>query len=467
MSRHLRLRSARASMRKPRNVWSMLTAEERSQPPALWGGVECTVNRVGDQCFDAVQRSGHDRRISDLDLFASLGLRALRYPILWERVAPNGLEDADWSWPDARLNRIRDLGMEPIVGLLHHGNGPADTSLLDPAFPEKFAAYARAVAQRYPWVTTYLPINEPLTTARFTGLYGHWYPHKRDSLSWAKILLTQCRAVVLAMQAIRGVVPQAQFILNEDIGTTFSTPALAYQADFENERRWLAYDLLCGRVHSGHPMSQYLRWIGIAARDLRFFEEHPSPPDVIGIDYYVTSERFLDHRVARYPASVLGGNVHERYADVEAVRVRPEGIAGLLPLLREVWTRYGLPVAVTEAHLGASVTERMRWLWEIWSAARMARAEGIDVQAVTAWALLGNYDWDSLVTRINGHYEAGVFEMQGDCPCPTGLSEMLQMLASCGDCDAPALNTPGWWRRPERLLYSEAPRSNNCRYAVR
>ena len=427
-------------------------------PPALWGGLECTVNRVGDRYFDAVNRSGHDQRIEDLDLFAGLGLRALRYPVLWERIAPSGLGSADWSWPDARLSRMRGLGMEPVVGLTHHGNGPFSTNLLDPEFPEQFAAYARAVAERYPWVTRYLPVNEPLTTARFSGLYGHWYPHTQDSLSWAKILLNQCRAVVLAMQAIREVVPDAQLIQNEDIGTTYSTPALSYQAEFENERRWLTFDLLCGHVGDGHPMFQYLRWLGVATRELRFFEENPCVPDVLGIDYYVTSERYLDERVERYPASALGGNVRDRYADVEAVRVRPEGLTGLAPLLREVWQRYGLPMAVTEVHLGAPVAERMRWFWEIWQAARQVRGEGVDIQAVTAWALLGNYDWDSLVTRIDGHYEAGVFEMRGSRPCPTPLSEMLRELAARGIVDNSVLDAPGWWRRPERLLYPEASR---------
>ena len=437
----------------------MIRAIDSLPPLELWGGVECTVNRVGQQYFDAMERDGHAQRLEDLDLFAGLGLRALRYPVLWERTAPNGLASADWTWPDARLSRIRQLGMEPVVGLLHHGSGPAGTHLLDPDFPEQFAAYARAVAERYPWVSRFLPVNEPLTTARFSGLYGHWYPHEYDGLAWARILLNQCRATVLAMQAIREVSPHALFVQNEDIGTTFSTPPLAYQAEFENERRWLTFDLLCGRVDAHHPMTHYLRWLGIPPGDLQFFVDNPCVPDLLGIDYYVTSERFLDHRVKRYPLPVVGGNGRERYADVEAVRVRTEGLAGLAPLLREVWSRYKLPIAVTEAHLGAPVQERMRWFEEMWQAANQVRAEGVDIRAVTAWALLGSYDWDSLVTRMDGHYEAGVFEMRGGQPCPTPLSEMLIVLARQGRFDSPVLDTPGWWRRPERLLY---PASRAC-----
>src|SRR4051794_3544190 len=103
----------------------------------LWGGLECTVNRVGDAYVDQLERSGHARRLEDLDRIAALGVRALRYPVVWERTAPDGLASVDWSWPDARLARLRELGIRPIVGLLHHGSGPRDTSLVDPTFPEK------------------------------------------------------------------------------------------------------------------------------------------------------------------------------------------------------------------------------------------------------------------------------------------------------------------------------------------
>jgi dTDP-4-dehydrorhamnose reductase len=135
-------------------------------PPEVWAGIECTVNRVGDQYFDQLERNGHATRLEDLDLFAELGVRAIRYPVLWERTAPNGIESADWSWADERLGRLRELGIRPIVGLVHHGSGPHHTSLIDPAFPDKLAEFARAVAERYPWVDSYTPVNEPLTTAR-------------------------------------------------------------------------------------------------------------------------------------------------------------------------------------------------------------------------------------------------------------------------------------------------------------
>src|SRR3954451_14758672 len=126
----------------------------------LWGGVECTVNRVGDRFFNQLERNGHWDRAHDLERFAALGLRTLRFPVLWEMLAPDSPDEIDWAWPDDRLQRARDLGIRPIAGLLHHGSGPAYTNLLDPDFPEKFARYAGEIAGRYAWIDAYTPINE-------------------------------------------------------------------------------------------------------------------------------------------------------------------------------------------------------------------------------------------------------------------------------------------------------------------
>lgn len=419
----------------------------------LWAGLECTVNRVGDQFFDQLERNGHINRIEDLDLFASIGIQAIRYPVLWERIAPQGLESADWSWADERLNRLDTLGIEPIVGLVHHGSGPHYTSLLDPAFPEKLAEFAQAVATRYPWVRYYTPVNEPLTTARFSGLYGHWYPHGRDDQTFLQALINECRAVVLSMRAIRQINPKAQLIQTEDLGKILSTPLLAYQAEFENERRWLSLDLLLGRVNSEHSLWNYFLQADIDMAEVAWFIDNPCPPDIIGINRYLTSDRFLDERLDRYPPISHGGNGKHQYADVEAVRVCSEGICDPYTLLQEVWERYQSAIAVTEVHLGCTREEQLRWLKEIWEAAQQLHQDGVDMRAVTAWSLLGAFDWNTLLTRFDGHYEPGVFDLRAPTPRPTALATMLQSLAEGREYQHPLLQVPGWWHRPERLLY--------------
>ena len=425
----------------------------KAPAPELWAGVECTVNRVGDSYSDQLERTGHALRIKDLERLAELGVRRLRYPILWERTAPDALDHCDWSWSDERMKCLQRLGLKPIVGLVHHGSGPRYTDLLDPEFPEKLARYAAAVAQRYPWVTEYNPVNEPLTTARFSCLYGHWYPHKSDALLFAKAFLAQCRGIVLSMRAIRTINSAAQLIQTEDLGKTFSTPTLAYQAEFENERRWLTYDALCGQLLPHTAMWDYFRWLGIEAEELEWFRENQTTPSVLGINHYITSERFLDERTTRYPAHFHGGNGRHVYADVEAVRVCATGMAGPKAILKEAWERYQIPLAVTEIHLGCTREEQLRWVKEVWDAAVELSAQNVKIKAVTAWAAFGAFDWNSLLTRAAGSYEPGVFDLRSPLPRPTALARMIRTLTAGEQFEHPVLDTPGWWHRLDRLSY--------------
>lgn len=96
----------------------------------------------------------------------------------------------------------------------------------------------------------------------------------------------------------------------------------------------------------------------------------------------------------------------------------------------QVWKRYGLPIAVTEAHLGDCVDEQKRWLGEVWKEAQEAKRAGADVRAVTVWALLGLYDWHCLLTRQENRYEPGAFTVDSGRPEPTGLADMIYHVAN-------------------------------------
>jgi dTDP-4-dehydrorhamnose reductase len=420
----------------------------------LWGGVECTCNRVGERYFDQVARTGHAQRPGDLSVLADFGISTLRYPALWEWAEPLLDGNYSWHWSDERLPWLEQLHINPIIGLLHHGSGPRQTNLLDTALAEGLARYAGAFAQRYPAFRDYTPVNEPLTTARFSALYGHWYPHRRDSYDFAWAMLNQCRAIVLSMRAIRQVRSDARLIQTEEIGPTFGSPSIQTQIDFDNNRRWLTFDLLGGRVVPGHPIGDYFRWLGISEQELYWFAENPCPPDILGVNYYVTSERYLDDRLELYPENLWGGNGRDRYVDGEAVRVRPEGMAGISSLLQETWQRYQLPLAVTEAHLGCTREEQARWFVDIWQQTQDALHHGVDVRAVTAWSLLGAYDWNSLVTKDAGHYEPGAFDVSNGVPRPTAVAYVIRDIAKQGHSSFPPLSQPGWWKSSRRLLGS-------------
>ncbi len=418
----------------------------------LWGGVECTVNRVGDVFRDQTRLNGHHDRLGDLTLVASLGVRAIRYPVLWERVAPERPDARDWRWSDERLAEIDRLGMRAIVGLLHHGSGPRYTSLLADDFVALFADHARAVAERYPHVIDWTPVNEPLTTARFSALYGTWYPHAREERSFWTALLNQIDATRAAMKAIRQVVPGARLIQTEDLGEVHATPSLAGVAHYYNDRRCMTWDLLTGRVGRDHPLWDWLEGMGLTER-LRAIADDPCPPDVIGINHYPTSDRFLDDRAEPDGGALPSVGYHDR----TALRVVDPPPPGLSAVLRQAWDRYGLPLAVTESHLGCTREEQARWLWQSWRTCLGLHRDGVDLRALTVWSVFGAVDWDSLITSDRDHYEPGAFDVRGGAPRATAIAQVAALIGAGkdevdpGDRLHPIVTGAGWWRRDVRL----------------
>jgi dTDP-4-dehydrorhamnose reductase len=174
-------------------------------------------------------------------------------------------------------------------------------------------------------------------------------------------------------------------------------------------------------------------------------------PDLIGVDHYLTSERYLDHCTALYPNVEPGGNGKQVYVDLEAVRVpRLAGMVGPARRLREIWDRYRIPLVFGEVHHGCSRDEQLRWFDQVWRETEQVRAEGVDVRAVTLWALFGTVDWRSLLTKREGQYDAGAFDIRSPEPRPTLIAKAASAFAQGDRLEHPALETDGWWRRPAR-----------------
>ncbi len=412
-------------------------------PLEVWGGIEGTINRVGDVYFDQCEKNGHRTRPGDLALIKGVGITHLRYPFLWEL--------SDWQWFDQQTKAMLELGIKPIVGLVHHGSGPRDTSLLDPQFPEKLAAYAANFSKRYPWIEDYTPVNEPLTTARFSGLYGVWYPHGKSEVEFLRALFHEIKGTILAMQEIRKVNPKARLIQTDDLGRASGTPKVQYQVDFENERRWLSFDLLCGRVKPGHRLYLYLKKNGLTVEELKWIEDNACPPDVIGINHYLLSSRFLDEELHHYDPEFHGGNGKHEYADVGAVDSPRAKMPSADSIFLEAWERYHLPIAITEVHVQGGRESQLRWFQTIWNAAEKARQQGANIQAVTAWSVLGSYDWNSLCTKNDLFYESGVFDLRAKTPRPTALAKFIQKLSTQARMDHALFEHEGWWVRGSEM----------------
>jgi len=373
---------------------------------------------------DQLAETGHDVRRGDAERIAALGVRASRVPVLWERVASDDARTFDFSEPALRLAALRALGVEPIVTLLHHGSGPRSTDLLDPAFPALFADYAEAAARAFPWVRRWTPINEPLTTARFSTLYGVWYPNVRDDGAFGRALVNETRAQQLAMQRIRRVQPQAEFILTEDLQRfTAADDGVTAYAAFVRERAFLSVELVAGRVDAAHPLSAFLRErCGVSEADLVAMRRDATTPDLVAFNHYPHSERYL--------FSERDGVV----GDVPAVYVAGEPAPRVAPLLRAAAARLRLPLAIGEVHVHAPAAERVRWLAQHLADAHALRADGVDVRAVGAWAAFGMIDWHSLLRTRARVIEDGIYTFAGPngTPEPTAVADALRVVAAGG-----------------------------------
>ena len=420
--------------------------------PAVWAGVESASLRVGPVVRDQLAETGHDSRITDLDRLPELAAGAVRYPVLWGR-GPSGRPIADGTdlrWATERLERLGRMGLEPVVELLHHGFGPPGADPLSPIWPARFAGYAAWLADRFPWVRTWLPINEPLTTARFAGLYGWWWPHHTDDTAFARLLVGQCLAIRAAARAIRARIPDATIVVNEDAGVIRGTPELADVVQRHEVRRWLTFDLLTGRVVPGHPAWSALAAVPGIGPALERLAADPEPPDLLGLDHYVTSDRWLDHRLEAFPRELHGDDHGARLVDVEAVRVAGVPVSGFEHALRSAWERYRLPLALTEVQLAGEPADQVAWWREAWAAAIEAQASGVDVRAVTAWAVFGAWDWDTVLRQHGRTWAPGCLSPEPDAAAAPLLAAIR---ARSTDDVAAVTATPGWWRRPDRARH--------------
>jgi dTDP-4-dehydrorhamnose reductase len=215
-------------------------------------------------------------------------------------------------------------------------------------------------------------------------------------------------------------------------------------------------------------MWNYFLRLGISKETLHFFLDNPCPPDVMGFNHYITSERFLDEDHKKYPSFTRGGNELQVYADIESCRVPHGQPSGLNVILKEAWEKYNLPIAITEVQLNCGREDQARWLKEVWEVCCELKKQELNIIAVTAWALLGSYGWDKLLTSKKMSYEPGAFDLTSGLPRPTALVSVIRSLVSGQKYSHPVIEHKGWWQRDVRFIYersfnakSDLPDHNN------
>lgn len=343
-------------------------------------GIEDTFipqERIGQRKLDEYELTQHYHLWrEDLELAAASGADFIRWGIPWYLVEPREGE-FDFGWVDDVAARLRELGLRPVIDLMHYGTPLwMENAFLDPRYPEAVARYARAVAERYIGVfDDFTPLNEPLINAVWCGKDGRWPPYLHGDAGFVSVLMPVVLGMVRTQAEIAAVNPGARFV-SVDAGFAWAGdyfPELS--RDELNEWRFLALDLVLGRVDSAHPMWDYLVRNGARREDLELLRGQCSAPDVLGINYYpaFTTQTF-----------VPGGGM----VPFEA------GVAGLEELVAAYHERYGLPMAITETSRSThEVQEKIEWIDQSLALVDRMRADGVPIVGYTWFPMLDLYDW--------------------------------------------------------------------------
>lgn len=349
-------------------------------------GIENSIPRIknGTVRVDQMEVCGHYRHWrTDFDCVEEMGIRYLRYgpPLHTTLLGPGRY---DWSFADETFAELKRRRIIPIVDLCHFGVPDWIGDFQNPEFADHFAPYARAFAERYPWVQLYTPVNEMFICAVFSAKYGWWNEQGTTDQTFVQALKNIVRANVLAMEAILQVRPDVIFIQSESSEYFHAeNPAAIKPAEILNSMRFLTLDLNYGhRVDS--EMYEYLLDNGMTRDEYHFFlgrrlRQHC----ILGNDYYWTNE----HRVSANGMTRASGEIF-----------------GYSEITRQYYDRYRLPVMHTETNIaeGPNGDEAVNWLWKEWANVLRVRNSGVPTVGFTWYSLTDQVDWDSALREQNG-----------------------------------------------------------------
>ena len=359
------------------------TGIENSYPTIQWEGK--TIRR------DEMEECGHYKRWKeDFGLVQELGIEHLRYgpPLYRTHLGPGKY---DWSFADETFQALKQTGITPIADLCHFGVPDWIGGFDNPEWPELFAEYAKAFAQRFAWVKFYTPVNEIFIAAEFSGLLGWWNQRAKGDRSFVETLKILCKANILAMRAILTVRPDAIFIQSESSEYFHADePSCARQASFLNQRRFLSLDLTYG-YPIDMMMYEYLVDNGMSREELHWFRDHHVKARcVMGNDYYVTNEHLVK-------------------ADGS---IEPSGeIFGYYVITHQYFARYRLPVMHTETNT-RDADHAEQWLKKEWANMHRLQQDGVPIIGFTWYSLTDQIDWDSALCQKHNNVNAcGLYDL--------------------------------------------------------
>jgi beta-glucosidase/6-phospho-beta-glucosidase/beta-galactosidase len=361
-------------------------------------GIECSYPTIdgGRWRIDQLAETKHYnywRR--DLELVRELGLKYLRYGLPLHLTYP-GENKFDWSFADQVMPVMQQLGITPIMDLCHFGVPDWLENFQNPKLPEALADFARKFAERYDWVKFYTPVNEMYVTARMSALDGVWNEQLKSDKGFITATRNVAKASVLMMQSILEIRPNAIFVNSESsefCQACCPGKEIRRIADFENQRRFIALDLLYG-VPVRADVYAYLIDNGVPREEYEWFmSQNIGRRAILGLDYYEWNEKLVN---SDGKLEMLGE------------------LFGWYVITEQYFKRYRRPVMHTETNT-TDAEAAPNWLWRQWHNVQLIRQNGVPVVGFTWYSLQDQVDWNVGLSKALGNvFPVGLFDLNRD-----------------------------------------------------
>ncbi|ALW87397.1 glycoside hydrolase family 1 [Hymenobacter sedentarius] len=356
-------------------------------------GIECSYPTIdhGRTRRDLLAECDHYNRYQeDLGLVREMGLKVLRYGLPYYRIQ-RGPNDYDWEFADLAMAEMQRLGITPILDLMHFGVPDWLGNFQNPELPVHFAHYCGAVAERYPWVRYYTPVNEIYVSAKLSAMDGLWNEQLRDERAFVTALKNLVAASIMGNQQIALHRPDCVIVQSESAEYTHElrterTPRI----QLDNKLRFLALDLLYAH-HPDGEVARFVRDNGLTDKEYDWFMAGEPPGyQIMGNDYYGRNERII------LP-----------YGDV----ITSMDVMGWYHITYEYFRRYSKPVMHTETNT-FDAADAPVWLWKQWVNVLQMRKSGVPVLGFTWYSLIDKVDWNIGLSRKEGTVNAcGLFDL--------------------------------------------------------
>ncbi len=348
------------------------------------GGFECSSHlNPFQKRVDVIAATGHDKfAAKDYRTLLDFGMRTARDGIRWHLIEEKPFE-YDFSSVVNQVRSAKQTGIQIIWDLFHYGY-PSDLDIFSDEFVDRFTAFVRAFVEfllnedeRIPF---FCPVNEISFFSWAAAEIGFFHPYQRGRGDELKRQLV--RATLAAVDAIRGLSPDARFVQAEpaiEISTNSRDAGVINDTKNYRESQFQAFDMLTGRVQPE---------LGGGEKYL----------DIIGINYYSNNQWF-------HPSG-------------RRIRLGRKKYRPFNEILKEYHKRYERPLIIAETGIESKL--RPIWFRYVFEQTEIARKSGVPVHGICLYPIFNHPGWDD-----NRHCRNGLW----DYPNQTGEREIYQPLA--------------------------------------